>query len=68
VGRVTAVGFGVDVVGFLVGGNDRIVVLRRDGGFDRQYRHADFAGASAFAIREGVAYIFSGAQLRRVAF
>ena len=27
-----------------------------------------FAGASAFAIRDGVAYIYSGALLRRIAF
>ncbi|MGE0601621.1 MAG: hypothetical protein AB7J35_19505 [Dehalococcoidia bacterium] len=48
--------------------NDRIVVLRRDGGFDRQYRHPDFASASAFVIRNGEAFIFSGSQLRRVVF
>jgi hypothetical protein len=48
--------------------NDRIVVLTRDGTFDRQYRSKDFAGASAFAIRDGVAYIYSGALLRRIAF
>jgi hypothetical protein len=64
----TAQPIGDEEVAILDAPNDRIVVLRRDGGFDRQYRHADFAGASAFAIREGVAYIFSGAQLRRVAF
>lgn len=48
--------------------NDRIVVLTRDGTFDRQYRSKDFAGASAFAIRDGAAYIYSGALLRRIAF
>jgi hypothetical protein len=48
--------------------NDRIVILRRDGGFDRQYRHPDFASASAFAVRDGEAFIFSGSQLRRVVF
>jgi hypothetical protein len=48
--------------------NDRIVVLTRDGAFDRQYRHKDFAGASAFAIRDGQAYIYSGALLRRIVF
>ena len=46
--------------------NDRIVVLRRDGGFDRQYKHKDFAGASAFAIRDGQVYLYSGGLLRRV--
>jgi hypothetical protein len=46
--------------------NDRIVVLRRDGAFDRQYRHKDFQSISAFAIHDGTAYIFSGGVLRRV--
>ena len=53
-------------VAVLDASNDRIVVLRRDGGFDRQYRHKDFEGASAFAIRNGEAFMFSGGQLRRV--
>ena len=53
-------------VAILDAANDRIVVLRRDGAFDRQYRHKDFAGASAFVLRNGEAYVFSGAQLRRV--
>jgi len=48
--------------------NDRIVVLREDGGFDRQYQHADFASASAFAMRDGVGFLFSGGTLRRVKF
>lgn len=43
---------------------DRIVVFRRDGSFDRQYRHADFAGIAALAVRDGVGYIFSDGQLR----
>ena len=43
---------------------DRIVVFRRDGSFDRQYRHKDFAGIAALAIRDGVGYIFSDGQLR----
>jgi hypothetical protein len=46
--------------------NDRVVVLRRDGAFDRQYRHKDFRNANAFAIRNGTAYIFSDGTLRRV--
>ncbi len=46
--------------------NDRIVVLKRDGAFDRQYRHKDFASLSAFAVRNGTAYVFSGGVLRRV--
>ncbi|MBK7726837.1 MAG: hypothetical protein IPI33_16960 [Dehalococcoidia bacterium] len=55
-------------VAILDASNDRIVVLRRDGGFARQYRHKDFDGASAFVIRKGDALIFSGGQLRRVIF
>lgn len=46
--------------------NDRVVVFRRDGAFDRQYRHKDFRAASAFAIRDGEVYIFSDSRLRRV--
>ncbi len=46
--------------------NDRIVVLRRDGTFDRQYRHKDLRAMTAFAIRNGVAYVFAGGQLRRI--
>jgi hypothetical protein len=45
---------------------DRIAVFRRDGTFDRQYRHKDFAAISAFAVYEGAGYIFSGGMLRRV--
>ena len=46
---------GDDQLAFLDAPNDRIVVMRRDGAFDRQYRHADFANASAFVIRDGQA-------------
>ena len=46
--------------------NDRIVVLRRDGTFAYQYRHADFAASAAMAIEDGVAYIFSGGYVRQV--
>jgi len=46
--------------------NDRIVVLRRDGAFDRQYRHKDFQAMSAFTLHKGVPYVFSGGKLRRV--
>jgi hypothetical protein len=53
---------------FLDASNSRIVVLRRDGGFARQYRAAEFDNASAFGIRNGQAYIFSGARLRKVTF
>jgi len=46
--------------------NDRIVVLRRDGAFDRQYRHKDFQAASALVVHDGQVYVFSAGQLRRV--
>jgi hypothetical protein len=48
--------------------NDRIVVLKRDGTFDRQYRHKDFAKMSAMAVRQDVVYVFSGGILRKVTF
>jgi hypothetical protein len=48
--------------------NDRVVVLTRDGTFSRQYREQEFTGASAFAIRDGQAFIYSGGLLRRVTF
>ena len=46
--------------------NDRIVVFRRDGVFNRQYKHKDFHAASAFTIKDGTAYLFSDGKLRRV--
>ncbi len=46
--------------------NNRVVVFRRDGTFSYQYQHKDFASMSAFAMYEGVGYVFSGGQLRRV--
>ena len=48
--------------------NNRIVVLRRDGTFDRQYRHKDFQSMSAFTVFKDTAYIFSAGQLRRIAW
>jgi hypothetical protein len=49
--------------------NDRIVVLRRDGSFDRQYQHKDFEAMTAFTVTEdGAVYVFSGGILRRVTF
>ena len=57
-----------DQLAFLDAANDRIVVMRRDGAFDRQYRHPDFANASAFVIRDGQAWLFSGSKLHRVTF
>ena len=46
--------------------NDRIVVFRSDGPFDRQYRHKDFKGLTAFTLANGGAYVFSEGKLRRV--
>jgi hypothetical protein len=51
---------------FLDAPNNRIVVFRRDGTFERQYQHPDFKAASAFVIRDGQAYIFSDLQLRLI--
>jgi hypothetical protein len=48
--------------------NDRIVVLRRDGAFDRQYQSPDFKAMSAFTMRNGTGYVFSGGKLRKVTF
>jgi hypothetical protein len=48
--------------------SDRIVVLRQDGTFSHQFRHPDFETAGAFAIQNGVGYIFSGAHLRLITF
>ena len=46
--------------------NDRIVVFRRDGTFDRQFRHKDLNAMTAFAIRDGIGYVFAGGQLKRI--
>ena len=46
--------------------NNRIVVLRRDGAFDRQYQHKDFQALSAFALAADGGYVFSAGKLRRV--
>lgn len=46
--------------------NDRIVVLRRDGVFDRQYKQAELQSMSAFAVRNGVGYVFAGGKLKKV--
>jgi hypothetical protein len=55
-------------IALLDASNDRVVVFRRDGAFDRQYRHKDFRAASAFAVRDGRVYIFSDSRLRKVAW
>lgn len=46
--------------------NDRIVVLRRDGVFDRQYRQAELQSMSAFAVRNGIGYVFAGGKLKQI--
>ena len=48
--------------------NDRVVVLRRDGAFDRQYRHKELQQMSALAVRNGVGYVFAGGKLKRIAW
>jgi hypothetical protein len=53
-------------IGILDAAHNRIVVFRRDGTFDRQYRHKDFQGITAFAMGDGKAYVFSGGRLRAV--
>jgi hypothetical protein len=53
---------------FLDAPNDRVVFFRRDGTFDRQYRHKDFRASSAFVIRNGTGYLFSEGKLRKVTF
>ena len=47
---------------------DRIVVLAADGAFARQYRHEDLEHLTAFTVRNGVGYVISGEQLRRITF
>lgn len=54
-------------IALLDAADDRIAVFRRDGTFDRQYRHKDFENLTAFAMRDGVGYVFtSSGHLRRI--
>lgn len=46
--------------------NSRVVVFRRDGAFERQYRHPAFEGVRALVVRGDEAYVFAGSMLRRV--
>ena len=48
--------------------NDRVITLKRDGTFAGQFVHKDFHAATAFAIRNGAGYIFSGGELRKITF
>lgn len=48
--------------------NDRIVALRRDGAFDYQYQSPEFHASTAFAIRDGIGYLFSAGLLKQVTF
>src|SRR6185436_16262549 len=62
----TAQALNKNEIAILDAANDRLVVLRRDGAFDRQYRHKDFAGASALVVKNGETFVFSAGKLRRV--
>lgn len=47
--------------------NGRVVILRNDGTFEQQFRHANFQGITALAIApDGVGYVFAGGQLWRI--
>ncbi len=45
---------------------DRIVVVRRDGTFDRQYQSDAFAGLSALAMDDSYGYVFAGGHIERI--
>ena len=45
--------------------SDRIVILRLDGTFDHQFRHASFASASALAVSGDRAFVFANGKLWR---
>ncbi|HEX6032228.1 MAG TPA: hypothetical protein VFY90_12425, partial [Tepidiformaceae bacterium] len=47
---------------------DRIVVFRRDGTFDRQYKQKDLSTMTAFVMRDTTAYLFAEGKLLRVTF
>lgn len=64
----TAHPIGENELAFLDAPNNRIVVLRRDGTFDRQYQHELFRSSSAFAIRDGQGYLFSNLQLHIISW
>jgi hypothetical protein len=53
-------------IGVLDATNNRIVVLRRDGTFERQYRHKDFQSMTAFTVGPSGIYVFSAGQLRKI--
>jgi hypothetical protein len=46
--------------------NNRVVVLRRDGTFVRQYRHQSFGDLVALGMRDNAGYVFAGGKLLRV--
>lgn len=46
--------------------NDRIVVLRRDGTFDRQFKHDALVGLQALALDGDTGYLFSRGKVRRI--
>ncbi len=45
---------------------DRIVVVRRDGTFDRQYQAEAFAGLSALTMDDSYGYVFAGGHIERI--
>ena len=55
-------------IAILDASGDRIVILREDGTFARQYRHEDLENLTAFTMRDGFGYVISGEQLRRITF
>ena len=55
-------------IALLDASGDRIVILREDGSFARQYRHEDLENLTAFTMRDGFGYVISGEQLRRITF
>jgi hypothetical protein len=57
-----------DELAILDASADRIVILKQDGTFARQYRHEDLENVTAFTMRDGFGYVISGEQLRRITF
>ena len=57
-----------DEIAILDASADRIVILKQDGTFARQYRHEDLENVTAFTMQDGFGYVISGEQLRRITF
>ena len=58
--------FGEGFIAMSDSANDRIVVLRRDGTFVRQYRHESFGDMAALSMRDDAGFVFAGGKLLRV--